>query len=113
MDPLKLIAENKIREAMEKGDFDNLYGQGKPIDFNADAHIPAEYRMAHKILQNSGFETTDADLVKQIQSLKQEAESTRTDSATSAIAKIIKRKEAELLARRNRFRRVQSPNPEE
>lgn len=108
MDPLKLIAENRILEAMEKGEFDNLYGQGQPIDLNEDAHIPPEYRMAYKILKNSGHDVTDAELLEQIQSLKEEAKTASSYSASTAIAKIIKRKEAELLARKNRFRRAQA-----
>lgn len=109
MDALKIIAENKIREAMEKGELDNLYGQGRILDFTDDAHISPEHRIAHKILKNSGYDTTDSDLVDQIRSLKEEAKSVGSNSADSAIVKMIRRKEAELLARKNRFRRIQKP----
>ena len=31
---LKIIAENKIKSAMEAGEFDNLPGLGKPFEFD-------------------------------------------------------------------------------
>lgn len=105
MDAFVLVAENKIREAMEKGEFDNLYGQGKPIDFNDDAHISPEYRMAYRILKNSGQDLSEEELAQQILSLRAEASSAASESETAAVAKILRRKEAELLARKNRFRR--------
>ncbi len=36
MDEWGTIAENQIREAMERGDFDNLPGKGKPLDLSGD-----------------------------------------------------------------------------
>ena len=48
------IAESRIQEAMEKGEFDNLPGAGKPLVLEDEANIPEELRMAWKILKNSG-----------------------------------------------------------
>lgn len=104
MNPILLIAENKIREAMENGEFDNLPGQGKPIDFSDDDHIPAEYRIAYRILKNSGHDNQEADLIKQIRALKEEARKLGADQKSESVAKLIQYKEAELLARRNRHR---------
>jgi hypothetical protein len=49
------VAENRIREAMERGEFDNLEGKGRPLSFEEDASVPPDLRMAYKILKNSGF----------------------------------------------------------
>ena len=48
------IAENRIQEAMEKGEFDNLPGMGKKLVFENTDHVPPELRMAYKILKNAG-----------------------------------------------------------
>ena len=48
----KLI-EEKIREAMEKGEFDNLPGRGKPLSLEDESHIPEDLRIAYKILKNA------------------------------------------------------------
>ncbi len=51
---ISLIAENRIKEAMEKGEMDNLPGAGKPLKFEDMSHVPEEFRMAYKILKNAG-----------------------------------------------------------
>lgn len=104
MNPFILIAENKIREAMENGEFENLSGQGEPIDLSEDEYIPAEYRIAYRIMKNSGHDKAEADLLRQIRALKDEAETLTDDSKSEAVTKLINSKEAELLARRNRHR---------
>ena len=48
------IAESRIQEAMEKGEFDNLPGAGKPLCFENTDNVPEELRMAYKILKNAG-----------------------------------------------------------
>lgn len=47
------LAENRIKEAMEAGEFDNLKGRGQPLNLDDDSHIPPELRMAYKILKNA------------------------------------------------------------
>ena len=47
------IVEQRIKEAMEKGEFDNLPGKGKPIPLEDDSHVPEELRLAYKLLKNA------------------------------------------------------------
>lgn len=49
--------DKAIREAQERGEFDNLLGKGKPLTWD-DEHVPAEWRMAHRILKNAGYAPT-------------------------------------------------------
>ena len=49
------IAERRIEEAMAKGEFENLPGQGRKIEFEDDSMIPEDLRMAYKILRNAGY----------------------------------------------------------
>jgi len=53
MDFFSKLAENRILEAIEAGEFDNLRGKGQPRDLEDDSHIPPELRMAYKILKNA------------------------------------------------------------
>lgn len=48
------IAEQRIKEAIERGEFDNLEGAGKPLILEDLSNVPEESRMAYKILKNSG-----------------------------------------------------------
>ncbi len=60
------IAEQRIREAMEKGAFDNLEGKGKPLVFEDDSFVPPDLRMAYKILKNAGFLPPELQAEKEI-----------------------------------------------
>ena len=55
MDACQLIAERKIREAMEDGAFDHLEGAGKPLDLSENPFEDPSDRMAHRLLKNNGF----------------------------------------------------------
>ena len=55
MDAISIIAEQRIREACERGGFDSLPGAGKPLELEDDSHIPEDLRMAYKLLKNAGY----------------------------------------------------------
>jgi hypothetical protein len=47
--------ERQIREAMERGEFQNLPGRGKPLDLSSDPHVPPSWDLAFKLLKDAGF----------------------------------------------------------
>lgn len=49
------LIDQKIREAMERGEFDDLPGKGKPLDTSENPFEDPELRMAHRMLRNAGF----------------------------------------------------------
>jgi DnaJ family protein C protein 28 len=51
VDPIEKI----IQEALERGDFDNLPGTGKPLDLNENPWVPPDWQMAYRMLASSGF----------------------------------------------------------
>jgi hypothetical protein len=55
VDVIALIAERKIAEAMEEGQFDDLPGAGRPLPEDDLDSLPAEARLAWRILRNAGF----------------------------------------------------------
>lgn len=65
---LERIAEKRIRDAMEAGEFDNLEGAGKPLpkDDN-NPFVPADMRVAFKVLQNSGYAPDWMTLAQEIE----------------------------------------------
>ena len=68
------IAEEKIREAMERGEFDNLEGSGKPLrELNAYFATPEDVRLGYSVLKNSGFVPEEMQLLKEIALLKEQA----------------------------------------
>ncbi len=55
MAAIALIAEQRIRESMDKGEFSELPGQGQPLDLDDGANVPPELRMAWRLLKNGGY----------------------------------------------------------
>jgi DnaJ homolog subfamily C member 28 len=45
--------DRQIRKAMEDGEFDNLPGEGKPLNIEEDENTPDALRLAYKILQDN------------------------------------------------------------
>ena len=60
------IAEQKIREAQERGEFENLPGQGKPLNLPDLTGVPEELRMAFTILKSAGCAPPEVELKKEI-----------------------------------------------
>ncbi len=63
---LDAIAEQRIREAMERGEFDNLPGAGKPLQLDDDTCVPEHLRVAYRILKNAGFIPPEIETRRQI-----------------------------------------------
>ena len=54
MNALDLIAENRIAEAVARGELQGLPGEGRPLDLDDDDPLaPPEARMAKRILRNA------------------------------------------------------------
>lgn len=49
------LIDQKIREAMEQGEFDDLAGKGEPIDLSENPYEDPDWRTAHRMLRNAGF----------------------------------------------------------
>jgi hypothetical protein len=64
------IAENRILEAMEAGEFDNLEGMGQPLNLEDDSQIPPELRMAYKILKNAHCLPPELELRREVVTLQ-------------------------------------------
>ena len=64
------MAEQKIREAIERGEFAGLPGQGRPLDLTDDALVPEDLRVAHRVLKNAGFLPRELEARKQIHDLE-------------------------------------------
>jgi hypothetical protein len=47
------LVEQRLNEAMERGEFDNLPGAGKPMRLNENPNEPHEVQMANRLLKNN------------------------------------------------------------
>jgi hypothetical protein len=69
MDLFRSIAEEKIQEAIRRGEFDNLPGKGKPLPPDELDKVPEELRIGYKLLKNAGFLPEEMQLRKEMLTL--------------------------------------------
>lgn len=68
------VADRLIREAMERGEFDDLPGKGQPLDLEDDPLTDPTTWAARHILQNSGFTPDWVDDRREIHAKMEEAQ---------------------------------------
>lgn len=52
---LDALAEQQIREAQARGEFEGLPGAGAPLALDEDALVPEELRAGYRLLKNAGY----------------------------------------------------------
>ena len=70
----RLIAENRIQEAIEHGAFDDLPGRGQPLDLTEYFNTPVVDRMAISLLKSAGVLPPDLQLLKEAEDLERAVE---------------------------------------
>lgn len=73
---VQLIAENRILEAIEKGEFDCLPGQGQPLDLNDYFAMPVSDRMAMSLLKSAGVMPPEIQLLKEAEEMEAKLKAT-------------------------------------
>ncbi len=100
--------ESIIREAMERGEFDNLKGKGKPLDLSAYFETPEDLRMAYSVLKNAGMVSAEVELLQEIAALKERLASTYEESQRIRIKKFISEKQLQFNVMMERLKRQKS-----
>lgn len=70
MTALDLLAEERIREALQRGELTGLPGEGKPVVLDDDALIPAELRMVMRVLKNSGHLPPEVETLRELRQIE-------------------------------------------
>ena len=99
--------EAAIREAQERGDFDNLKGKGRPIDLSAYFETPEELRMAYSLLKNANMAPAEVDLLGEIAALKERLSTTYEEKDRGRIQKMIREKQMQFNIMMERQKRQQ------
>ena len=99
--------EEQIRKAIEAGEFDNLEGAGKPLNFDDYFNTPEDLRMGYSVLKSSKFVPEEIDRLKEIGELKEKVKNCPEGVEKSKLTKILHEKELALalLMERNRLRK--------
>ena len=71
------MAESKIKDAIDDGQFEDLPGKGEPLKLDDDSRVPAELRGAYIALRTAGMLHEEMELKKSLVQLR-----TLIDAAT-------------------------------
>jgi hypothetical protein len=83
------LAEQRIIEAQRNGEFDDLPGKGKPLQLEDLSWIPADLRIAYKLLKNAHVLPPEAELLKDIHTLEDLLKHVEDEGERRALAKSI------------------------
>ena len=67
---LERVIDKLIQEAMARGEFDNLEGQGKPIDLTGYFNTPEDLRMAYFVLRSNQIVPEEVELINRVAELR-------------------------------------------
>jgi len=97
------VVEERIREAQKNGAFDNLPGQGKPLQLEDQSLVPEDLRMAYHILKNAHVLPPEAEVQKEIHTLQDLLKYVEEEGERKALLKEIEWKfiRLDLLRRRS------------
>lgn len=71
MNILQIIAERRITRAIEEGRLCVDAWKGRPLPEEENPYMPAELRMAYKILKNAGYLPPEVEVRREIQQLEE------------------------------------------
>jgi hypothetical protein len=97
------IAENRIRDAMQAGEFDNLPGAGKPIDLDGYFKLPEHLRVAFSILKSANCVPAEVELLNEIAALERQLPAA-PDDRQSAIRRALADRRTQLAVALERAR---------
>jgi hypothetical protein len=71
MDFITFIAEQRISQAIEKGELKPTGWENKPLPLNDDHMVPDDLKIAYKLLKNSGYLPPEIETRKEITRLEE------------------------------------------
>ena len=101
-------ADEKIKEAIARGELDNLPGKGKPLNLDACFATPEHLRMGYSILKRADIIPEELQLLKQIGDLKRSLNSCTGQIEKRAIQKQLSGKITNFSMRMERYRKKRS-----
>jgi hypothetical protein len=83
---LDFLVEQRLEEAVSRGELANLPGEGRPLELDDDALVPEDLRLAHRILKNAGFRPPEVQALREIGALEELLNREGEDAAVRAKA---------------------------
>src|SRR5688572_22361153 len=90
--PTEFNIEQQIRAAIERGDFDNLEGRGKPLDLDAYFNTPEDTRMAFAMLKSNEFVPEEVEIMREINELKAKIKDCENETEKQSLSRSLNEK---------------------
>jgi hypothetical protein len=74
-----IFVERKLEEAARRGEFDRLPGAGEALDLSENPYVPAEWRLAFKILADHRIVPEFVERRKAIEAIRAEMNGLKSD----------------------------------
>ena len=74
------IAQNKIQEAIESGEFERLSNKGQPLHLDEYFATPEDFRLGHSVLKSANVLPAEIELLREIGQLKQQIENCQDEA---------------------------------
>ena len=87
--PFGRLIENKIREAINNGEFDNLPGKGKPLDLTEYFNTPCDLRLGYALLKSAGYVPVEVELRRELEMLEARLAACADDTQHAALRREI------------------------
>jgi len=87
--------DNMIKAAIERGEFKNLEGEGKPLDLDAYFATPEDVRMGYSVLKSNDIVPEEIDRLKEIGDLREKLKNC-SEEERPTIAKLLRDRELAL-----------------
>ncbi len=99
------LVETIIRDAMARGEFDDLPNKGRPIDLSSYFETPAEVRVAFSMLKDAGILPREAELLKEIAALREDLAACADPARRRSLERAIREREVQFEVLMERWRR--------
>lgn len=97
--------EKSIRDAIDRGEFDNLAGKGKPLDLTSYFDTPEELRMAYSILNSGQSVPEEVELLNEIAEVKRRIGAETDEEKKAALLRKLNDRSLRLSLILERYRR--------
>ncbi len=84
------LVEQKIREAQEAGEFDDLEGAGRPVNLEAYFSTPEELRAGYAVLKNAGVLPEEAAVLKELNEATARLEACRDERERERLRRVVR-----------------------
>jgi hypothetical protein len=89
---MSIHIEGIIKKAIAEGEFDDLPGKGQPIDLDGYFQTPEHLRICYSILKNARFVPEEAQMLKDIEALREQRAACSDEAQKKELEKTIREK---------------------